>query len=88
MRDRVKWSAIVALLVLVAGMVVVATNAEAGCLVENRGCTQCARGSMWQAMKNLSPSGIEDANLQLWDCSIDMYHCVLLGQHHSYSCAV
>lgn len=79
------------LLVLVA-LVAVGTlapgAAEAGCLVEANTCESCAKRSLWEAMKGFSLSGILDANRELWDCDIDLYHCVFFGSHHEYKCAV
>lgn len=80
--------------VLVAGLLwVVASSAlpniaEAGCLTEQRGCRRCASRMLKKAMFRFSAIGILEANVALWDCDIDLYHCVILGQHHGAKCAV
>jgi hypothetical protein len=75
--------------ILVAAMAVsLPTQAEAGCLSEHDGCVQCARRMLRSAMLRFDLGGIREANVALWDCEIDLYHCVLFGQHHETSCAL
>lgn len=80
--------------VLVAGvfLVLAATSlpsvVEAGCLSEQRGCRACASRMLKKAMFRFSVSGILDANVALWDCDIDLYHCIIFGQHHEATCAL
>ena len=80
--------------VLVAGLLLVIASAtlpgaaEAGCLTEQRSCRDCASRMLKKAMFRFSPSGILDANVALWDCDIDLYHCVIFGQHHGAPCAI
>ena len=62
--------------------------AEAGCLTEHRGCRDCASRMLRRAMFRFSASGVLDANVALWDCDIDLYHCVVLGQHHGAACTI
>lgn len=80
--------------VLVAGLLLVIVSsalpsvAEAGCLTEQRGCRSCASRMLKKAMFRFSVIGILEANVALWDCDIDLYHCIILGQHHDAACAV
>ena len=75
--------------ILAATMVVsMPSRAEAGCLSEHDGCVQCARRLLRSAMLRFDLGGIRAANVALWDCEIDLYHCVLFGQHHETSCAL
>lgn len=80
--------------VLFAGLLLVVAGAalpsvaQAGCLSEQRSCRDCASRMLKKAMFRFSLSGILDANVALWDCDIDLYHCVIFGQHHGTACAV
>lgn len=79
---------ILSLLVAIVAVAAAPSEAAAGCLSENDACQQCARESLKDAMLRFDLSGIRSANLELWDCSIDLYHCVFFGDHHSYRCAL
>jgi len=80
--------------VLVAGVLLLIASAalpgvaEAGCLTEQRSCRNCASRMLRKAMFRLDAGGILDANVALWDCDIDLYHCVIFGQHHDTACAL
>ena len=80
--------------VLVAGLFLVMASAtlpnvaEAGCLTEQRSCRNCASQMLKTAIFRLDPWGVLDANVALWDCDIDLYHCIIFGQHHEATCAV
>lgn len=63
-------------------------DATAGCLSEYNACTDCARSAMAKAVRSLNPGAVNDAHIQLLDCSIDVWHCVLFASHHDYPCAV
>ena len=88
MSKRAKSFSVLTLLAAMAISMTFVPTAEAGCLLEQSDCEGCAQKAMWQAMKNLSARGIKRANLQLWDCAIDLFHCVLFDSHHNYACAV
>lgn len=77
-----------ALVLATVVMMLPAADAAAGCLSEYNTCTRCARGALLGAVKGLSPSGVAAANIQLADCSIDLWHCMFLASHHDYACAV
>jgi hypothetical protein len=77
---------IAAMLVVLAA--VVPQFAEAGCLGEDSACRDCARKMLKRAMWRFDLGGIRDANIAMWDCDIDLYHCILFGQHHEGSCAI
>jgi len=80
--------------ILIAGVFLVATStvlprvAEAGCLTEQRSCRSCASRMLKKAMFRFSARGILAANVALWDCDINLYHCVIFGQHHGTACAI
>jgi hypothetical protein len=82
-----RWIRIPALLLLALLLLVPAKDAAAGCLTDYNACANCARSALWKAMKKLSLSGIRDADIQLADCGIDLWHCMLYDNHHSYPCA-
>ncbi len=63
-------------------------GAQAGCLMEYEGCANCARTALKRAMWRLDLGGIRKANFMMYDCAIDLYHCVVLGAHHDTPCAV
>lgn len=88
MSERTKSFSVLTLLLAVASSMMFVPTAEAGCLIEQSDCEACAQTAMWEAMKRLSFKGIKRANLQLWDCAIDFFHCVLFDGHHDYPCAV
>ena len=80
-------------MVVVAVLVVLVSStlpgtAQAGCLTEQRSCRNCASRMLKKAIFRLSPIGILEANAALWDCDIDLYHCVIFGQHHGTACAL
>ncbi len=79
---------LVALVFAVAVVVLAPASASAGCLTEYNQCEGCAKKTMWEAMKGFDVLGIRQANLELWDCAIDLHHCVFFGQHHSSPCAL
>lgn len=87
-RNPIGRSVLVAGLFLVAASMTLPGVAQAGCLSEQRTCRDCASRMLKKAMFRFSPSGILDANIALWDCDIDLYHCVIFGQHHGTACAV
>ena len=62
------------------------TAALAGCLKEFGDCGDCAESAMLNALSNFDLGGAMDAYVDGIDCDIDLYHCVLIGQHHGYSC--
>ncbi len=76
------------LALLVIGSTLVPATAEAGCFAELDSCMSCARKYMWEGIKGLNPSLIIDANIMMWDCNLDVYHCIVLGKHHRYGCAI
>jgi hypothetical protein len=77
-----------ALVLLLMLMSLPAVDATAGCLSDYGACEDCARSALWKAMKKLSLSGIREADIQLADCGIDLWHCLLYDNHHAYTCAV
>ena len=79
---------LLALMLATALVSLPATEAAAGCLSDYNACSDCARSALWKAMKRLSLSGIRDADIELADCGIDLWHCMLFDNHHSYACAV
>lgn len=79
---------LVAGLFLVTASVMLSRVAEAGCLSEQRSCRACASRMLKRAMFRFDARGILDANVALWDCDIDLYHCVIFGQHHEAVCAI
>lgn len=88
MSQRTRLFPVLVLLVAVATSMIFVPTAEAGCLMEQLECSACAQNALRRAMWRLSAKGIVLANVQLWDCSIDLFHCLLLGQHHNSVCAV
>lgn len=70
-----------------ATLALVPGQARAGCLSEYKTCSDCAKKSLRRAMLRFDPVGVIDANVELWDCSIDLNHCIFFGQHHEYGCA-
>lgn len=74
-------------LAVAVGALVLPAAAQAGCLVEYNDCAGCARETMRKAIEDYSLSGIRQSNLELWDCAIDLNHCVFFAQHHSYPCS-
>ncbi len=79
---------LVAGLLLVTAAASMPSIAEAGCLTEQRSCRGCARKMLKRAMFRFDAGGVLDANVALWDCDIDLYHCVFFGQHHDTTCAL
>ena len=76
-----------------AALVIVATlslapAAYAGCLTEFKFCGDCATKHMYNAMRELDFGGMADAQLEGWDCEIDLFHCVMYAHHHDYTCDV
>ncbi len=61
--------------------------ANAGCLIENEQCTRCAQNAMREAILQLDLHKFRLSVLMFADCSIDLFHCIWRGQHHSYPCA-
>lgn len=88
MSQRTRLFSVLVLLMAVAMSMMFVPSAKAGCITAQVDCSDCAQKAMWEAMKRLSFRGITRANMQLWDCSIDFFHCVVFGQHHTYPCAV
>ncbi len=72
----------------VIGGTLLPATAEAGCFGELDSCMNCARKYLWEGIKGLSASLIRDANVMMWDCNLDVYHCIILGKHHRYGCAI
>lgn len=70
------------------GAMVLAPAAEAGCLTEYNACEGCAKKRMRQGILTGNLFDIRQANLELWDCAIDLNHCIFFGQHHDYKCAL
>jgi len=66
----------------------IVSGAQAGCLMEYEGCAECAQKALKRAMWRLSLGGIRKANFMMYDCAIDLYHCVVLGAHHDAQCAL
>ncbi len=85
--NRGMWRGALVAMVLVV-MLVVPLYAEAGCLGEHSECRKCARQALRRSVWRLDLGGIRDANIAMWDCDIDLYHCVLLGSHHDFACAL
>jgi len=85
---RIRGTTLLALIAVVALSGLLAQTAEAGCLIEHDQCAGCARDALWTAMKHFDLNGIRRANLQLWDCSIDLYHCILFDSHHKAPCVL
>lgn len=79
---------IVGALVITGAVLALPRAAEAGCLIEYDTCASCAQQTMRQAMEDYDLLGIRRANLELWDCAIDLSHCVFLAAHHDYVCAL
>ena len=73
---------------VMTAMLAVAPAAQAGCLSSYDDCAGCAQDSLWDGMKSLSPSKIRRANLELADCAIDLYRCILFGKSNDYPCAL
>jgi hypothetical protein len=73
---------VVTLLVSLVG----ALPASAGCLREYGACGRCARQALIDAIWDLDPSGVGDAWVDGADCDIDLAHCILYDNHHSYEC--
>lgn len=75
-------------LLLAAGVTLAGMSpAYAGCLREYGDCGDCARAAMIDAIRDRSVGDAMDAYVDAIDCDIDLMHCVVYGQHHSYSCA-
>jgi hypothetical protein len=81
-----RWT-VVLILALLLGAGLYPNFADAGYLTAHNGCRQCARQMLKRAMWRFDVFGIKDANVATWDCDLDLYHCVLFGQHHEASCA-
>lgn len=75
---------LLALVMTVAG----ALPAAAGCLREYGQCGDCAKKAMRDAIWDLDLEGALDAYVDAADCDIDLFHCIVLGQHHSYECGI
>lgn len=75
-------------LLVVAAVATVPRPATAGCLLEYDGCSGCAQRMLWEGTRTLNPSLIREANLYQADCSIDLWHCMMFGSHHTYRCRV
>lgn len=75
-------------LLIVGASLMMPAVADAGCLTEYNQCEGCARGTMSDAIRNRDLLGIRQANLELWDCAIDLNHCIFFGHHHRYRCSV
>lgn len=88
MLRRFNTPAVLVIALMVAVPLLAVGEAQAGCLTEQDDCSNCARGALWEAMKKMSFGGIRRANMALMDCSIDLYHCMVLGSHHNYACAL
>jgi hypothetical protein len=76
----------VAVLMAAATFLALPGSAAAGCLKEFGQCGDCAEQALGRALWDLDPGGIADAYVDGIDCDIDFFHCMLWGQHHSYSC--
>lgn len=64
------------------------SSARAGCLIEYEDCAACAQTALKRAMWRLDFGGIRRANFMMYDCAIDLYHCTVLADHHSYPCSL
>jgi hypothetical protein len=80
----------VAAIVLAAALTLLsgAAPASAGCLKEYGRCGDCARDAMMDAIRNLSIRDAMDAYVDGADCDIDLLHCILYDNHHSYECGI
>lgn len=77
----------IVLMLALATLMLVPAQASAGCLSEYKTCSDCAKKSLRHATLDGSVSGIVAANMELWDCSLDLNHCIFFGRHHEYGCA-
>lgn len=71
---------------ILATVFMVQASIDPGCLAEQEYCTGCARARLKRAILSFDFREIRLANLDFWDCSIDLYHCIALGDHHQYAC--
>lgn len=78
--------AVVAL--LTATVLSLPVAASAGCLKEFGECGDCAEKALERAIWDLDLGGMADAYVDGIDCDIDLMHCLLMGQHHTYSCGI
>ena len=77
------------LTVVLGSSVLLPGAALGGCLSEYNSCRNCALAKLMRSIKNIDFWGIIEAQSDATDCQIDLYHCILLGQHHdSSSCSV
>ena len=73
--------------VVVLALVAMATPASAlGCLTEFDDCGRCAEEMLFDAIRDLSPGDAIRAYVYGIDCEIDLIHCMLYADHHTYSC--
>ena len=75
-----------AMLILGVTALALSSSADGGCLVEFETCGQCASRHMYEAISNLDFGEVMDAQIEGWDCEIDLVHCILYAHHHDYSC--
>lgn len=75
-------------LFVAAAAATVSEPAAASCLMEYDACSGCAQTMLWDGMKTMNPSMVRDANLYLAECSIDLWYCMLFGNHHAYRCTL
>lgn len=85
LRNRLTlWLALLACGSLAPGLV---GQATAGCLREWDACGECVRKAARRAVRDADVGELLWAVVDGIDCDIDLYHCVVLGQHHRYVCA-
>lgn len=63
-----------------------ALPASAGCLRAYGECGRCARKALMDAIWDIDVIGVTDAYVDGADCDIDLVHCLLYADHHTYSC--
>ncbi|MFQ5742071.1 MAG: hypothetical protein ACE5HV_00625 [Acidobacteriota bacterium] len=63
-------------------------DARAGCLREWKQCGDCFKQKFNKAARGFDLSGIADAYVDAIDCDIDLFHCLVLGSHHTNPCAL
>jgi len=63
-------------------------SSQAGCLKEFGECGDCAEAAMLDALRRYDPGDFMDSYVDALDCEIDLIHCLLYAQHHSYNCKI
>ena len=75
------------LIMTVALLPALVAPAQAGCLREWEKCGDCATRAYWRAVRNLDLGAAGDAFVDALDCDIDLFHCMAMAVHHTYTCA-